>query len=253
MQPVGILGLGFSGAALAQLLGAEAWSLGHHNGFELANPADWPRIPLDTSCLVYTLPPWGEWKTNRLKLLPWLDWMQEHRPQTRRLVYLSTTGVYPPHAGSYAEGDAYPHHDAAGIRLDTEELFTRFFHCRILRCGGIYGPGRHLGTRLAEGKPLRNLDGPSHRIHVADLAQIAAAAARQEQFPAVLNLVDESPAPQRVVIAWLAAQGWVPLPSLPPETPAPARLVSRERLFNQGLTLQYPNYQAGYAAIYGSK
>lgn len=100
----------------------------------------------------------------------------------RRLVYLSTSGVYGDCDGRWIDETAplNPGSDRARRRLDAETAVRDYAAAHgtqplILRVPGIYGPGRLPLERLRAGKPiLRAEDAPfTNRIHADDLAEAA--------------------------------------------------------------------------------
>ncbi|TXS93785.1 NAD(P)H-binding protein [Parahaliea maris] len=182
-----------------------------------------------------------------------------HRP--RAVLMVSSTRVYAEHDGGWvdensplATGDP-----AARAIIDAEaELLASGHNASVIRCGGIYGePQGRLLSRVAGGdvtaaEPLRY----SNRIHRDDVAGLLAFLLRQveeggELAPVYLG-VDNCPAPQHVVEAWLAQQLGVPATA----TRAPA--TGHKRCHNQvlsasGYLLRYPDYRSGYAAVLAAR
>lgn len=120
----------------------------------------------------------------------------------RRVVLISTTGVYGDCQGAWITEDRPPHpqSDRARRRLSAENILRRWGESHevpvvILRVPGIYGPGRLPEQRLREGQPvLREQDAPySNRIHADDLARACVAAARRGRPGAVYNVSDGHP------------------------------------------------------------
>lgn len=96
----------------------------------------------------------------------------------RRIVYLSTTGVYGDAGGASVDEDTppAPHADRSRRRLAAETALRAWcvahdVEWTILRVPGIYGPWRLPRERLLRGDPLLlGADaGPGNRIHVDDL------------------------------------------------------------------------------------
>ena len=99
------------------------------------------------------------------------------------------------------------------------------------------------------------------RIHVADIAQVLAASIARPRASAIYNVCDDEPAPAADVVAHACALLGVALPPLTPLddadlTPmarsfyADNRRVSNTRIKAElGVTLRYPNYLAGLAAL----
>lgn len=137
-------------------------------------------------------PPQGVQDTRLRRWLPVL--------RARRLVYISTSGVYGDCAGRWIDESAplAPQTDRARRRADAEAVLfaerERLQVC-ILRVPGLYGPGRLPRERLERGLPVlhEHEAPPSNRIHADDLAEAAIAAAARGQAGAAYNVSDGHP------------------------------------------------------------
>ena len=145
--------------------------------------------------LLYTVPPptQGEDDPRLARFLSRIS------PAPRRLVYLSTSGVYGDRDGaSVTETDApNPETPRAKRRVAAEGLLTEWCEAHqtallILRVPGIYGPGRLGLDRLRDsGEVLRDEEsGPGNRIHVDDLAGSCIAALTGEAPAGIYNVGD---------------------------------------------------------------
>jgi nucleoside-diphosphate-sugar epimerase len=143
---------------------------------------DSPMAPFDfTGHLVYyTVPPARESGDPRLD-----RFLEGMEGLPRRLVYLSTTGVYGDQAGAKVDEDTppAPRTERAERRLAAETALRAWAEPRrvswcILRVAGIYGPGRLPLDRLRRAVPaiVAHEATPSNRIHVTDLVTVCVAA-----------------------------------------------------------------------------
>ena len=119
----------------------------------------------------------------------------------RRLVYLSTSGVYGDCGGAWISEarSARPQTPRACRRADAEARLRRFGrNCRvavsILRVPGIYAGDRLPLARLERGLPLLrdNDDIYTNHIHADDLAAIAQAALSRGRAGRIYNASDDS-------------------------------------------------------------
>ena len=153
-------------------------------------------IDLPGACtLLYTVPPSAD-STEDRRLASFLDRI---RSTPRRIVYLSTSGVYGDRQGDVTlETDpTNPSTDRARRRLDSEQKLERWCGTAnseliVLRVSGIYGPGRLDLERLREGAPIicERDTGPGNRIHVDDLVLCCIAAMTEGAPPGVYNVAD---------------------------------------------------------------
>ena len=120
----------------------------------------------------------------------------------RRLVYLSTSGVYGDCAGRWIDEDEplKPLSARAVRRLDAERAVRDYAQHTgsdtvILRVPGIYGPGRLPRERLQQGLPvIREAESPyTNRIHADDLAEAALHAAAFGATGTAYNISDGNP------------------------------------------------------------
>lgn len=189
-----VVGVGYLGKRYCDLAGNDVRGLTRAD-YDLdvggALPID---LPSDYKVL-YTVPPSRKFENDvRLEcLLEALD------PAPRRLVYISTTGVYGDHRGSDVDEQTpvNPRSPGAALRVGAEKAVTEWAagtgnDAIILRVPGIYGPGRLGIERIREQSPIvRDEDvGPGNRIHVDDLATCCAAALDESRPAGVYNVGD---------------------------------------------------------------
>ncbi|WBV43736.1 NAD-dependent epimerase/dehydratase family protein [Pseudoroseomonas cervicalis] len=194
-------------------------------------------------------------------------------PKLRWVGYLSTTGVYGDRAGGWVEEDTPPSpgQERSRRRLAVEEGWRRLAEERglsldLMRCAGIYGPGRSALDELRAGRG-RRVDRPGHffsRIHAEDIARaVLAAAARPSPSPRVLHLADDLPAANADVVAEAARLlGQAPPPLIPfaeaEATMSPMgrgfwaenrRIASARTQARLGLLWRHPTYREGLRAV----
>ncbi|MHC4049672.1 SDR family oxidoreductase [Bradyrhizobium sp. 25ACV] len=185
----------------------------------------------------------------------------------RKIVYLSTIGVYGDHAGGWVDENTPPQAtlDRARMRVAAEQAWMDIAHgdAAILRLAGIYGPGRNALATLRAGTARRVIKPGQvfNRIHVDDIAS-AIMAAIQNKCGGTWNVCDDEPAPPQDVIAYAAKlMGVAPPPEedfATAEMSAMARSfyassarVSNARLKRElGVTLVHPTYRHGLDALW---
>ncbi len=184
--------------------------------------------------------------------------------------YLSTTGVYGDRAGGWVDetSELKPTGERGRRRVAAEaawlELWRRHgLPVHIFRLAGIYGPGRSAFDSLRKGRAQR-IDKPGQvfsRIHVEDLAGVLLASMAKPNPGAVYNVCDDDPAAPAEVVAHAATLLGIEAPPLLPFAKANLspmgrsfyddnKRVRNERIKRElGVTLAYPDYRAGLAAI----
>ena len=271
-SPVGILGLGFLGKILSAELtaAAESWGTWHvipppepvlpvfH--FDWADENSWAKLPKTPATLVLTIPPLQknpEAETERLHL--WGEWMRQNRPEQKRLVYISTTGVYPKRDGLWSEDSEFEADTNSGkLRLLSEKILSQYFQLQVVRPGGIYGSGRGIDFRLKSGKPIPISGTPVHRIHVLDLARIILHLVEHPDTDKCINAVDLEAKPSWEVARWLIenredlTEDMFPDPAVMSSSlpGTPQRIISNQRLLELGITLSYPTFREGMGLLF---
>jgi nucleoside-diphosphate-sugar epimerase len=175
-------------------------------------------------------------------------------PQAR-LIFTSSTSVYPQRDGAWVDEDS-PTRPAAPkprILLGAEE-FVLGQAGIVLRLGAIYGPGRSaLLQGVRNGKAaITAADRYVNHVHRDDAASAIVFAAEQKELrcPRLFNVVDDKPTMRNEVLRWLAIQLHRQLPissQLPISERGPThKRVSNARLRALGWKLRYPNYREGF-------
>lgn len=185
----------------------------------------------------------------------------------RKIVYLSTIGVYGDHAGGWVDESTPPQAalERTRMRIAAEQAWTKMAHgdVAILRLAGIYGPGRNALATLRAGTARRIVKPGQvfNRIHADDIAS-AIMAAIGHQGGGIFNVCDDEPTPPQDVIVHAARlMGLAPPPEEAFETAemsamarsfyASSARVSNAKLKRElGITLAHPTYRHGLDALW---
>jgi nucleoside-diphosphate-sugar epimerase len=184
--------------------------------------------------------------------------------------YLSTTGVYGDRGGGWVDETAAmrPTGERGRRRVAAETGWLDLWRghgvpVHIFRLAAIYGPGRSPFDALRRGTAKR-IDKPGQvfsRIHIEDLVYVLIASMSRPRPGAVYNVCDDDPSPPEGPVAYAAALLGLPAPPLVPLEAAglsPMALSFYDdnkrvsnRLIKEELevSLRYPDYRAGLAAI----
>ena len=268
------IGHGYSARALTRLLLPEGWRvIGTTRSADKAEtlraegiePLLWPGndLPLDaaTHLLTSVSPTAGGDPViadagDALRTATHLQWIG----------YLSTTGVYGDRGGDWVDetDPLTPSTDRGRARVEAEAAWASLgLPLHIFRLAGIYGPGRGPFSKVRSGKARRIIKQGQvfSRTHVDDIAQVLAASIARPNPGAAYNVCDDDPAPPQDVIAHAATLLGLPVPeAIPIEKAemspmarsfyAESKRVRNDRIKDElGVTLLYPDYRAGLAAL----
>lgn len=252
-----ILGLGFTGQRLARRLlrdGVETYSAVRDvkRFSDLADAGlalselrlDHPGVAAlpKRAILVNLIPPLTEPENTGLRAI-----IEELAP--RRVVYVSSTGVYGDQADVDARTPAQPNDERGRRRLEEERWVTRW-PSLILRAAAIYGPHRGVHAALREGKMPRSAgSGIVSRIHVEDLAAIVHAGIFAD-LEGAWPVADEEPCASAEIAQWCSQvlkMGEVPL-TVDGRATTGRRVDGRGIREKLGIKLAYPSWRTGVPA-----
>lgn len=189
-------------------------------------------------------------------------------PDSGRVIYISTTGVYGNAGGARVDESTRPdpQRDGGRASLAAEEVLVRHPLGRnavILRLAGLYGPGRipYLEA-LRRGEPLAAPSrGTLNLIHVEDAAATVLSAQALPSFtdgPRIYCVSDGNPVERGEFYREIARRIGSPEPTfVPPEAGSSraARAQTDRRIDNRRMrealqvSFTYPDYRAGLNSI----
>lgn len=181
--------------------------------------------------------------------------------------YLSTVGVYGDHGGEWVDENTAltpaTKRGQARVLAEGEWQAVPGLNPHIFRLAGIYGPGRGPFAKVRAGT-ARRIVKPGQvfsRIHVADIARVLAASIARPNPGRIYNVCDDEPAPPEDVLSLAAAMLNLPEPPMVPYDEAAMSPMARsfyaeskrcrnDRIKQElGVSLLYPDYRAGLAAL----
>ncbi|BAP42276.1 SDR family oxidoreductase [Pseudomonas sp. LJDD11] len=232
--------------------------------FAAALPKGWPSGSIDY--LVYCATPSQRDEAGYRQayvegLQHTLSWVRQSGQQPRRVVFVSSTGVYGQQQGEWIDETSATEAErfSGQVLLEAERVALDCgWPASVVRLAGIYGPGRSdLSGKVREGYRVA-IDPPvyANRIHADDAAGLLAHLLKADAEGVVLQDcylgVDDEPAALAEVVAWmreyLGVSQWSEQQVL---RRAGSKRCSNARARALGWTPRYPDYRAGYAALLG--
>ncbi|OLU34871.1 NAD(P)-dependent oxidoreductase [Pseudomonas sp. PA15(2017)] len=225
-------------------------------------PDQWPREELDY--LVYSAAATQHDETGYRQayvdgLRHVLGWLRERGQLPKRLLFVSSSGVYGQAGGEWideaspAEAQSY----SGRIMREAEQVaWSSGIPATVVRLTGIYGPGREwllkqvrMGYRVSVEPPLFG-----NRIHADDAAGLLAFLLQADLAGKTLDDcyvgVDDEPAPLHEVVGWLREQlgveHWAEDAAV---RRSGSKRCSNARARALGWAPQYASYREGYAAV----
>ncbi|QEY65579.1 SDR family oxidoreductase [Metapseudomonas lalkuanensis] len=229
-----------------------------------ACPPAWPQGPLDylVYCVAASQSDEAGYRAAYVEgLRHVLGWLAERGQKPRRLLFVSSSGVYGQRDGEWidetspAEAESF----SGSVMLEAERTaLGSGIPATLVRLTGIYGPGREwllkqvrMGYRVVSEPPLY-----ANRIHVDDCAGLLAHLLKADASGAALQDcyigVDDAPAPLHEVVGWLRERmgvtAWAEESTV---RRSGSKRCSNARARALGWEPRYPSYREGYAAILG--
>jgi nucleoside-diphosphate-sugar epimerase len=188
-----------------------------------------------------------------------LGWLRQRGQRPRRLLFVSSTGVYAQHDGEWVDerSPTQPSGYTGQVMLEAERLALASGHpSSVVRLAGLYGPGSRWLIEQARQGYRANREPPlyANRIHRDDAASLLAtllqADARGQALDDCYLGVDDTPAPLHEVIDWLRRRLQVgDVSDQPLSRRAGSKRCSNARAVALGWRPAYPSYREGYAAM----
>ncbi|WP_043239349.1 NAD-dependent epimerase/dehydratase family protein [Stutzerimonas azotifigens] len=227
-----------------------------------APPARWPDGPLDYLVYAASASRHDEAGYRRAYvegLANLLGWLRARGQRPRRLLFVSSTGVYGQHAGEWVDEDSptEPSGYTGRVMLEAERLaLDSGLPATVVRLAGLYHPERpwllnqvRAGLRVERDPPQY-----ANRLHRDDaaglLAWLLAADARGEPLQDCYLGVDDDPAPLAEVADWLRER--LGISHWADETMsrrAGSKRCSNARARALGWAPAHPSYRQGYADL----
>jgi nucleoside-diphosphate-sugar epimerase len=180
--------------------------------------------------------------------------------KVRRILYLSTTGVFGRRDGSVVDEATTPapwNPQGEARWLSEQEYRKSGRAVTALRLPAIYGPDRGVVFSLRNGtyRIVGSGETWTNRIHVEDLATAIERALGVPELPEVLCISDDQPAQAKEVVEYVCSRDGLPWPpSISGEEAERAgayTMLSNQRVLNHamkrvlGISLRYPSYKEG--------
>ncbi|MHA6479089.1 NAD-dependent epimerase/dehydratase family protein [Stutzerimonas sp. KH-1] len=188
-----------------------------------------------------------------------LRWLRQHEQQPRRLLFVSSTGVYAQRDGEWIDEDSptEPTGFTGQVMLEAEQLALGCgLPATCVRMGGLYDPSRpwlqnqvRAGLRVERDPPQY-----SNRIHRDDAAALLAFLLQSDASGAALQPcylgVDDDPAPLHEVVDWLRERlGVTHWAEQSMTRRAGSKRCSNARARALGWKPRFASYRDGYAAL----
>lgn len=188
-----------------------------------------------------------------------LGWLEQRGQQPRRLLFLSSTGVYGQNQGEWIDetSPTEPSGFTGQVMLEAEQLALNCgLPATVVRMGGLYDPARPwLQNQIRAGLRVdREPPQFSNRIHRDDAAGLLAcllqADLRGDALEDCYLGVDNDPAPLHEVVDWLRERlGVTHWAEQTMTRRAGSKRCSNARARALGWVPRYPSYRDGYARV----
>ncbi|MFL1583926.1 NAD-dependent epimerase/dehydratase family protein [Stutzerimonas stutzeri] len=188
-----------------------------------------------------------------------LRWLRQHEQQPRRLLFVSSTGVYAQRDGEWIDEDSptEPTGFTGQVMLEAEQLALGCgLPATCVRMGGLYDPSRpwlqnqvRAGLRVERDPPQY-----SNRIHRDDAAALLAFLLQADASGTALQPcylgVDDEPAPLHEVVDWLRERlGVTHWAEQSMTRRAGSKRCSNARARALGWKPRFASYRDGYASL----
>ena len=175
-----------------------------------------------------------------------IESLKNESPSTKQLILIGSTGVYPKSKGkTWKEDSTIPiETPRQEILLQTEQVAIQSRHlCVILRCGGLYGPGRGNFSWVSRKGQVNSSELSNQFIalvHQDDVCHIIDQVIESGRSSEVFNVVDDSNLRKRDLFKMVSEETGIPIVSTGPAPPADDRFIDNSKVKQAlGFRFQY--------------
>ena len=140
--------------------------------FQLEDTASlYPTICEQTEVLIITIPPINREQPGNYG--DYLGAMIEQFSTLKKVIYLSSIGIYPKRTAAYSEEFSFLEREKANPLFHAERILREKLGEKlvILRLGGLFGPGRHPALNLQGRSDVENPTGTINLVHQEDVVR----------------------------------------------------------------------------------
>ncbi|CAN5201323.1 SDR family oxidoreductase [soil metagenome] len=267
---ISIMGCGWLGFPLAQQLIQEDYrvkgsttsdeklQLLKENGIEpyrISIPDDLPdcsKSPFWKSNILFlNIPPQrrknGVAETYPEKIKSITDILESPKSTIEKVVFASTTSVYPKASGYFTEDNSEPGNTSrpsGEAVLAAESILQDLANIKtiILRFGGLYGYERHPVKYLAGRSDISSPLEPVNLIHQDDCIRIIKHVLKSDMENGIYNAVSDGHPPRKMLYESAANHFGLPAPKFDDKSESVDRVISNEKLKKDlNFTFTYPN------------
>ena len=165
----------------------------------------------------------------------------------KKVVFVSSTSVYPELPGVVTEDDALPGkatRSSGNALLQAEQILTEMntMSTAVLRFGGLYGYDRHPAKYMAGRKELDRGNAPVNLIHRDDCIAIIREIIKKPFTKGVFNAVSDGHPPRKMYYPEVAKTLDLDPPTFKDDDEKDYKVVSNEKLKKSlNYTFKYPN------------
>ena len=185
-----------------------------------------------------------------------LDFLK-NQPSLKKLIYVSSTGVWKDKKGEVVKEDDSPDADTprGKILIEAEkQILDSQLPSLILRLSGIYGPGRNRLHYIDRGTwPKGGSSRMMNMIHLTDITRAIAFLFNQGKIGEVYVGTDDEPVLNSQFCDWLSKEG-ISIPSIEWNVNSiTGKQCQNKKLISLGFEFQYPTFREGYRSLLKSK
>lgn len=146
------------------------------------------KIAAKTNVLIITLPPIDPKHPERFEGM--LRELIGQFSKETRILFTSSTGIYPKEAGDYAEDFAFNAQQDSTILNRVEGVIRTSKRAHVIfRLGGLMGPNRHPIRFLQGRNGVKNPHGPIHFVHQGDVIRAVLMCVENAEISGTFNVV----------------------------------------------------------------
>lgn len=192
-----------------------------------------------TKHLVISLPPL--FRDTPEKYRAALTELLDRFPKETRIIFTSSTGIYPQEAGNFDENFVFNSEQDSTILNIAEQVVRQSQKPHILfRLGGLIGPNRHPIRFLQGRKEVKNPNGLINFVHQGDCIRAIIKAIQNPELAGTFNLVYPDRPTRKKYYSKAAEFYQFPPPEFKDEAPTQRTIISDKFTQLSGFNYEFP-------------
>jgi nucleoside-diphosphate-sugar epimerase len=160
----------------------------------------------------------------------------------QKVIFISSTSVYNNTNAEVSESTEFENNQSPLLQIEKLFLACNEFNTTIIRFAGLIGPKRHPGRFFRSGKVIPQAEAPVNLIHLDDCIQIINKVIEKQTWGEIFNACADNHPTKREFYTFARKQLGLLPPDFDDSSPLKYKIINNQKLkTNLGFTFKYPD------------